>query len=267
MLAALSPARRRLLLTIAGAVAAALVAVVTWKVVDAATASKRAAAPQDQPGPVLLVPGYGGSTSALTQLAGALRAHGRDARVVQVPDGGTGDLRTQARALATAAEAALADTKQRSVDVVGYSAGGVVARLWAREFAGAGEARRIVTLGSPQHGTDVAALAGSVIGCPVACQQLVPDSDLLNTLNAKDETPDGPVWVSIWSDVDQVVVPPDSARLDGAMNLTVQSICASSRVSHGELPTDKIVTNVVLAELDAASTTTFASADCARLSA
>ena len=266
ILSSLAPARRRLVLIVAGAVSLALVALVVVIVVGRLSGSGVHAAPQDQPGPVLLVPGYGGSTSALDTLAATLRTDGRAAQVVALPDGGTGDLRVQARAVATAATSLLSRTGARSVDVIGYSAGGVVARLWIREYGGASKVRRIVTLGSPQHGTEVAALAGSLIGCPVACQQLEPGSEVLNTLNAGDETPAGPQWVSVWSTVDQVVVPPDSASLAGALDMTVQSICATSTVAHGSLPTDPVVMNIVRAELTGASTSTLTRTDCARLS-
>ena len=40
---------------------------------------------QARPGPVLLVPGYGGSQAALSQLAGRLEAAGRTARVLTLP--------------------------------------------------------------------------------------------------------------------------------------------------------------------------------------
>ena len=104
-----------------------------------------------------------------------------------------------------------------SVDVVGYSAGGVVARLWVADGDGAGTARRVVTLGSPQHGIDVAGLAAVLApgSCPAACQELTPDSPLLGRLNRGDETPAGPLWVSIWTTDDQVVTPATSASLDG----------------------------------------------------
>ena len=95
--------------------------------------------------------------------------------------------------------------------MVGYSAGGIVARLWVADLGGDALARRVVTLGSPNHGTDLAALAGGLgsTACPEACQQLAPDSALLAGLNAGDETPAGPVWVALWTEDDKTVVPPD----------------------------------------------------------
>src|SRR5439155_18304595 len=93
-------------------------------------------APQEKPGPVLLVPGYGGATGSLQALARRLRSAGRDATVVALPGDGTGDLRAQSRAPDAAARAAVLRTASPAGDVVGYSAGGVVARLWVRDGAG-----------------------------------------------------------------------------------------------------------------------------------
>ena len=186
---------------------------------------------------MLLVPGYGGRVASLDPLAAALRATGRQVVVVQRLGDGTGDLRAEAEHLRTVAEQTLPDTGAPSVDVIGYSAGGVVARLWVRDYGGAGLARRVLTLGSPHHGTSQAALGRELAGgCPVACEQLVPDSDLLRRLNAGDETPDGPLWATVRSTGDQVVTPVDSAALDGAVNILVQDVCPDATASHGELP-------------------------------
>src|SRR4051794_4672732 len=114
-----------------------------------------------KPGTVLLVPGYGGAVSSLQPLATALRAAGRTVEVVALPDGGTGDLNRQADALDAAAARALRDAP--SVDVVGYSAGGVVVRLWVQRHDGVHKARRIVTLGSPHHGAQIAAVGAAVL--------------------------------------------------------------------------------------------------------
>jgi hypothetical protein len=198
-------------------------------------------------GPVLLVPGYGGGTADLDRLAARLAASGHRAEVVAPLDGGTGDLAAQASRLGALVSARLA-AGAASVDVVGYSAGGVVARIWATQLGGAAHARRIVTLGSPHHGTDVAQLAAAVSGgaCPRACQELVPGSDLLARL---PDTAPGPLWTSIWSDADQVVTPPDSARLQGAVDVPVQAVCPDAATPHGALPTDPLVVALVIAAL------------------
>ncbi len=203
---------------------------------------------QARSGPVLLVAGYGGSTASLESLAGRLRAAGREAIVVPTVDGNTGDLTEQARALDRAARAAIAEGAP-SVDVVGYSAGGVVSRIWVADLDGDAMARRVVTLGSPHGGTEVAGLAAglSPASCPLACRQLAPDSDLLDAL---PQTPAGPRWVSIWTADDDVVVPPSASRLEGAVNIELQQVCTDARVGHGQLPTDALSTALVLGALD-----------------
>ncbi len=139
-----------------------------------------------------------------------------------------------------------------------------MARLWVAD-GGADVARRVVTLGSPHHGTTLADLAGDVAPqrCPVGCEQLGTGSSLLAGLNAGDETPDGPAWVSIWTEQDQTVTPPDSARLEGALNVTVQSVCAGAEVGHGQLPTDPRVQAMVLQVLGP-ETPELTPGDCAR---
>jgi triacylglycerol lipase len=236
MFDALSPQRRRLVLVLIG-LAGALVLTLAATLVVRAVRPAAAPVPQDQPGPVLLVPGYGGDVASLDPLAAALRAAGREVRVVPRLGDGTGDLDAEAEHLAEAAEQAIAETGSPSVDVIGYSAGGVVARLWVRDHGGDARARRVLTLGSPHHGTSQAALGRELAGgCPTACEQLVPGSDLLRRLNAGDETPDGPLWATVRSRGDQVVTPVDSAALDGAVNILVQDVCPGATVGHGELP-------------------------------
>jgi len=237
-----SPRRRALVAALAAALA--LVAVFVG---SRLLSSTEPGEPTDQAvaGPVLLVPGYGGGTAGLEVLAQSLREAGRTATVVPVPGDGTGDLALSVAAL----DAAAAATGSGPVDVVGYSAGGVVARLWAAQDPGA--VRRVVTLGSPHHGTRVAALGAAVApdACPVACRQLIPDSPLLSELNDDDETPDGPQWLALWTAQDQVVTPPDSARLEGAVNVELQQLCPGLAVSHGQLPVDPTVTAIVVGAL------------------
>lgn len=265
MLAGLSPARRRLVLTLLalGTIAcAALVALF----VSRSSATSGPPASQERPGPVLLVPGYGGGTASLQVLADRLTAAGRDATVLALPGDGTDDLGLSVGALDAAADEALSRTGAGSIDVVGYSAGGVVARLWVAD-GNTDVVRRVITLGSPHHGTDLADLAGDLAPdqCPIGCAQLAPGSDVLARLNAGDETPDGPTWVSVWTTQDRTVTPPDSAELDGALNLSVQSVCPAARIGHGDLVRSPLVQEIVLAELAAGEPVRLGPPDCVRL--
>jgi len=244
-LGGLAPRRRILVAAIALLVAAAA-AVAAVAAARGGSAAVTGYPPQDRPGPVLLVPGYGGRTGSLSTLAARIRSAGRQATVVPMPGNGTGDLNADASVLNAAVTRAL-DGGAPSVDVIGYSAGGVVALLWARHDDGTGKARRVVTLGSPFHGASIAAgAAGFVPGaCPAACQQLVPGSSLLAGLDAAP-VPGRPRWMSLWTTNDQVVTPPQSARLAGAINVPIQSVCPGERITHDQLPANPVVTTIVL---------------------
>jgi triacylglycerol lipase len=261
----LAPARRRLLLGLAGVLCLAVVAAVLAVVVPRLASSDPALDPvaQDAQPPVLLVPGYGGGTDSLRPLAAALRRTGREVTIVELAGDGTGDLALQARVVQAAVRRVAG--VGGSVDLVGYSAGGVTVRLWLRAYDGGSVARRIVTLGSPHHGTDLASLATDLAPdrCPEACRQLATGSDLLRSLDQGDETPAGPSWVSIWTDDDQVSTPPDTAVLDGALDVEVQQVCPRHHVTHGRLPSDPVVVAMVLAELGRDPTRTPPAAVCA----
>jgi triacylglycerol esterase/lipase EstA (alpha/beta hydrolase family) len=262
----LSP-RRRIFVIGLSTILVAVLAVVVVVAVRAASrngqASGAAGFPaQDRPGPVLLVPGYGGNRAALLVLARRIRSTGRRATVLHLPGNGTGSLVTDASVLNAAVTRALRGGAP-SVDVIGYSAGGVTALLWARSDGGGHKARRVVTLGSPFHGANLASAAEAFLpgGCPVACQQLAPGSSLLRQLDVRP-VPAHPRWLSLWTTDDQTVTPPDSARLAGALNVPVQSVCPAQQISHSQLPVNPAVTAMVLQAIGAGPVHRPTTADC-----
>ena len=181
----------------------------------------------------------------------ALRQDGRDAEVVPLEPPATQDLRVQAEVLDRAVDRALARTGAPSVDVVGYSAGGVVVRLWVAESAAATSPGARSPSPRPTTGPTSPPWPRTwrPDSCPEACVQLAEGSDLLRELNAGDETPPGPAWVAIWTDDDQTVVPPDSADLEGAVGFSIQSVCPDETVTHGGVPRNPTVIAMVELEL------------------
>jgi pimeloyl-ACP methyl ester carboxylesterase len=256
----LSP-RRRILLG-----GLALVVAVVAAVAGVRVSQGQPEAVPGRPGAVLLVPGYGGSTASLDQLAARIRQTGRTATVVQLAGDGTGDLAVQARVLDGYVNRAIG-AGSGPVTLIGYSAGGVVAWLWDVDYGGAARAGKIITLGSPLHGARIAALGAAYDPglCPVACQQLAPGSALLTQLQRSAQA--RPPWLSLWSTDDQTVQPPDSARLAGAVNVPLQSVCPGVDIQHSQLPTAPLVVGVVLHELAGNRVTAPAPGSCAAFQA
>jgi hypothetical protein len=74
-------------------------------------------------------------------------------------------------------------------------------------------------------------------------------------------------WLSLWTKNDRTVRPPDSARLPGAVNVPLQDVCADAVVAHGQLPTDPLVTGLVLRALGTGPLVAPEPGDCAALRA
>ncbi|PVZ11921.1 esterase/lipase family protein [Actinomycetospora cinnamomea] len=199
------------------------------------------------PGAVVMVPGYGGNRAAFIALTERLRADDRRAVIVDLPSGGTGDLVTQAATVDDTVREVL-DEGAPSVDVVGYSAGGVATRVYLDRGRTAPAVRRVVTLGSPLQGAELAAAGGALVpgACPRACQQLAPGSALLTDLAT---APPGLPWLSIWTADDETVTPPDSAELPGTRSVRLQDVCSDSTVTHSRLPNDPLSVGLVLRAL------------------
>jgi triacylglycerol lipase len=243
----------------------ALIVVVFAVVVAVVVPGSRPKPTPGQPSTVLLVPGYGGSTTALDVMAARIRRTGRTATVVHLAGDGTGDLTVQARVLNGYVNQAIA-AGSGPVTVIGYSAGGVVAWLWDVNYGGTALAGKIITLGAPLHGAMLAAVGAAMDPgeCPVACQELVPGSALLTRLQQTSEQ-DRPPWLSLWTTDDQVVQPPDSARLQGAVNVPLQSVCPSVNIQHNQLPSSPLVIGIVLRALADRTIAAPTRGDCAAL--
>ncbi|MBV9094831.1 MAG: hypothetical protein JO132_13300 [Streptosporangiaceae bacterium] len=258
--------RRRMLIAVLALLAAAgtVTGVVVWAGSLGGSPAVTSAG-GNRPGDVLLVPGYGGSTAALDVLAARIRSAGQTAIVVHLAGDGTGDLQVQANVLNGYVSQALR-SGSAPVTVIGYSAGGVVAWLWDVEYDGVAKARQIITLGSPLHGAQLAAIGQAFVPgeCPAACQELVPGSAMLARLQ-HTSTGTRPPWLSLWTTDDQVVQPPDSARLPGAVNVPLQTVCPGVTIGHGQLPTAPLVVGIVLRTLHSASITAPSASQCRSL--
>ena len=122
-----------------------------------------------------------------------------------------------------------------------------------------------VTLGSPLQGADIAAAGGALVpgACPRACQELAPGSSLLARLEAG--TRPAIPWLSLWTDQDDVVTPPQSAALPGVRSIRLQSVCDGILINHGQIPTAGLAIGLVLRALGTRPLPVPVPGDCSRL--
>ncbi|MEU6046777.1 lipase family alpha/beta hydrolase [Streptomyces griseus] len=156
----------------------------------------------------------------------------------------TRDIRAAAGLLGRHVEEICARTGHHRVDIVGHSLGGLIARYYVQRLGGDRRVRTLVTLGTPHGGTAVAPGAGIH---PIV-RQMRAGSSVIEELRAP--APGCRTrFVSFWSELDQVMVPAETACVDhpdlDAVNVRVTGI------GHLALPVHPTVAAAIREALDA----------------
>jgi triacylglycerol esterase/lipase EstA (alpha/beta hydrolase family) len=128
-----------------------------------------------------------------------------------------GDIDHYAQQIEEAVQALLAACGKDRVIIVAHSMGGLAARAWLRSF-GAQRVARIITLGTPHHGTDLAHM-----GLGANARQMRRNAEWLAQLDAADRGQRG-LFTSIYSFHDNIIAPQDSCHLPGARNIALPGI-------------------------------------------
>lgn len=129
------------------------------------------------------------------------------------------------------------------MDIVGHSLGGLIARYYVQRLGGDFRVRTLVTLGTPHSGTRVAPLADAH---PIV-RQMRPGSQVLEELRLP--APGCRTrFVSFWSDLDQLMDPPETACVDHP-DLLAQNVQVTG-VGHLALPVHPAVATGIRQALD-----------------
>lgn len=134
----------------------------------------------NDPRPLVLVHGLWDTPHLFWQLARRLHQQHIPVLVPHLPHRlGAVPLRVLARQLD---EHILARWGDQEVDILGFSMGGVISRIWLQDLGGAQRCRRFISVGSPQQGTYTAQWIPRWLFAGLA--DMKRGSDLLNHLNA-----------------------------------------------------------------------------------
>jgi triacylglycerol esterase/lipase EstA (alpha/beta hydrolase family) len=193
--------------------------------------------------PVLLLHGYGANSGYWAHLAPLLdAAHISHATVDLEPM--TGDIDTYSPLVEQAARALCQASGSARLVVVAHSMGGLVARAWLRR-RGTGGVARVITLGTPHHGTS---LANFGIGANALQMRRAEGaaSAWLRELAASESAATRALVTSIYTHHDNIIAPQTSSLLPGARNI------AFGGVGHVALGSNPRVLAEVMREVAAA---------------
>lgn len=199
--------------------------------------------PAEPKPPVVLLHGFIDNRSVFVLLRRSLAQHGRQQVESLNYSPLTCDIRTAAEPLGRHIEEICRRTGQPQVDIVGHSLGGLIARYYVQRLGGDFRVRTLVTLGTPHSGTRVAPLADAH---PIV-RQMRPGSPVIEELRLP--APGCRTrFVSFWSDLDQLMDPPQTACVDHP-DLLAQNVQVTG-VGHLALPVHPAVVTGIGQALD-----------------
>jgi len=190
-----------------------------------------------QPG-VLLIHGYQCNRGFWWWMVPRLAARGCNVATLSLEPVHAG-IDVYVDALAARIEAFCRDSGASRLVLVGHSMGGLVARAYLRR-CGHGRVARLVTLGSPHQGSELARL-----GVGENARQMEPGSEWLRGLAQSPLTVPS---IALYSPHDNYVMPQDSAKLPGARLIALPGL------GHLAMATSPAVLAAILAAAEEGAT-------------
>lgn len=161
--------------------------------------------------PIILVHGYGGASANFLWMQWRLKRRGWHNVYAVSYTPPTINARKLAQQVVDHVERILAATGAEQAHLVCHSMGGPLTRYALLNLGLAGKVDKVITLGSPHQGTRIA----NLFMARGAAAQLRYQSPFVQELNAQDHTPGGAQFYSIYSNMDNFILPANAAVLGG----------------------------------------------------
>ena len=181
---------------------------------------------------IVLQHGYGHNGAAWFGTARALEKMGY--RVFTLDQPMFESIDAMGNRLAARIESVRQTTSEKQITLIAHSMGGLIARAYLRSHGGS-RVKKLITLGTPHHGTIHAYLASGANG-----RQMRPGNPWLTELA---KAPVTVPFVSIYSAHDTIISPQDSSRMPDANNVELTGI------GHVSMPSGKLTRTQLMAAL------------------
>ena len=196
--------------------------------------------------PVLVVPGWGAPARHTRWIAKRLEREGLDVRWMSLPRMAIGDMVASAKLVLKEVEGIRSETGAARVNLLGYSLGGLIVRIYLETLGGYRALGRAVYVGAPQDGI----YTGYPASFTTAGRQVRKGSRFMRELNRERRCRcDGTRCLAVFLSKDGTILPSKSARLACGYNLELvwpvlhwglvfnrEVIAAAATFLNGELP-------------------------------
>ncbi len=172
--------------------------------------------------PILFVHGWSGEGGNWSYFAGRFLLDGYGSSLLDLWSyDWTKSNRLIAQDVANEVAALRARTGAARVDIVSHSMGGLNSRWYLKFLGGTANVDDWVSIGGPNHGTNLAYICSPFTS---SCYDMQYESPFLRTLNEGDETPGSVNYGTFWSPCDEVINPDTSTIVSGASNTQVECL-------------------------------------------
>jgi triacylglycerol lipase len=157
--------------------------------------------------PILLVHGLMDTSHKMRKIANHLRDLGWEVFDINLT-ANNGDTRLEVLAQQVADLIDRTFDPHQSIDLLGFSMGGLVTRYYIQRLGGIDRVQRFVSISAPHHGTIAAHFS-----MRPGCIQMRPDHEFIADLNSDVGSLNFLNFTSLWTPFDLIILPPSSSQL------------------------------------------------------
>ncbi len=196
--------------------------------------SKLQASPRN---PILLVHGLTDTSHKMRKIASHLRGLGWQVYDIDLtPNSGDAKLEVLAQQVADLVEQTF--PPHQSIDLLGFSMGGLVSRYYIQRLGGIDRVQRFISVSAPHNGT-VAAYFTTRAGCI----QMRPNHQFIKDLNHDVDRLQQLNITSIWTPFDLMILPARSSQLGFGTDISLPVL------NHADMVSDRRTLNAISAAL------------------
>ena len=175
--------------------------------------------------PILLVHGLMDTSYKMRKIASHLRGLGWQVFDIDLtPNNGAARLEILAGQVADLIDRTF--DPQQSIDLLGFSMGGLVTRYYIQRLGGIDRVQRFITISTPHNGTIAAHFS-----IQPGCIQMRPEHEFMQDLNRDVDRLKYLNFTSLWTPFDLIILPPSSSQLGIGTEKTIPALTHPLMVS------------------------------------